>query len=227
MKRLMAVLISTILIAACQKSSSPEQPESIKPVRDIDGNGYDTIKIGTQIWLKQNLKTSHYRNGDPIPQVSDFPTWASLTTGAWCWYSNDSISYNATYGKLYNWYTVHDPRGIAPVGYHIPTNADWDILENFLGGLTGGGALKDTGTAFWLTPNTGATNSSRFTGLPGGYRDGSNGAFVFMRFLGGWWSSTDYDAFNAWYCNLDHISALVSRYTYVKKDGFSVRCIKD
>lgn len=227
MKTLIVILMPIFLLAACKKTASPEQLEPAKPVKDIDGNGYDTVRIGTQIWLKQNLKTSHFRNGDLLTEVSLDAAWTSLTTGAWCWYNNDSTTYNATYGKLYNWYTVNDPRGISPVGYHVPSNADWVVLENYLGGLTGGGSMKETGTTHWLTPNTGATNSSRFTGLPGGYRDGLNAAFVFMRFLGGWWSSTEAGVFDAWYCNLDNNSALVSRFSYRKKDGFSVRCVKD
>ena len=124
-----------------------------------------------QTWMLKNLDVDRYRNGDPIPKVTDPSIWTSLTTGAYCYYNNDSATYAATYGKLYNWYAVHDPRGLAPEGWHIPSDAEWATLETCLGGSSvAGGKMKETGTTHWTAPNTDATNSSGFAGLPGGFR---------------------------------------------------------
>jgi uncharacterized protein (TIGR02145 family) len=137
-------------------------------VTDIDGNIYHTVTIGTQVWMVENLKTTKYRNGDPIPNVTG-NAWAALTTGAYCWYNNDAATYKATYGALYNWYAVADSRNIAPTGWHVPTDAEWTTLTTFLGGESvAGGKLKETGTNHWTSPNTGATNETGFTALPGG-----------------------------------------------------------
>ena len=122
--------------------------------------------------MDKNLDVDRYRNGDPIPKVTDPTAWVALTTGAYCYYNNDSATYAATYGKLYNWYAVNDPRGLAPAGWHIPSDAEWATIETCLGGASvAGGEMKETGTIHWQSPNTGATNSSGFTGLPGGYRN--------------------------------------------------------
>src|SRR5262249_47959916 len=146
------------------------------------------------------------RNGDKIPQVKGKAAWESLTTGAWCWYNNDSAT-GAVYGKLYNWYAVNDPRGLAPAGWHVPSDAEWDTLATHLGS-NAGGKLKDTGTieagtGLWHAPNTGATNKTGFTGLPGGYRPNyGTGTFYYIGSYGYWWSSTEYDTDNAFYRNL-------------------------
>jgi len=135
-----------------------------------DGNVYQVVRIGNQCWMAENLRTTRYANGDAIPQVTGNSTWSSLSTGAWCWYDNDN-QYENPYGKLYNWHAVADSRNICPAGWHVPTDAEWDALANFLGGSNvAGGKMKATGTAHWNSPNTDATNSSGFTGLPGGYR---------------------------------------------------------
>ncbi len=124
-----------------------------------------SVTIGTQIWSTKNLDVARYRNGDPIPQVTNPTQWASTRTGAWCWYNNDSATYASTYGRLYNWYALNDPRGLAPQGWHVPTDEEWTILTDYLGGLSlSGGKMKST--TGWNAPNTGATNSSGFTGLP-------------------------------------------------------------
>jgi uncharacterized protein (TIGR02145 family) len=138
------------------------------------------VTIGTQVWTTQNLSVARYRNGDIIPQVTDQTQWAALTTGAWCWYNNDSATYAATYGRLYNWYAVNDARGLAPQGFHIPTDAEWNKLVKYLDAgadttcancnqstIAGGSMKRTTG---WNAPNIGASNSSGFAGLPGGYR---------------------------------------------------------
>ena len=196
-------------------------------VTDIDGNVYHTVQIGTQTWMVENLKVSHYRNGDPVPEVTDTTEWGTITTGAFCWYDNDSV-YDGTYGKMYNWFAVTDPRGIAPEGWHVPSDAEWTTLVNYLGGTnTAGGSMKETGTAHWNPPNTGATNASGFTALPGGYRYTDNGSFRKMGNDGDWWSTTAVDAAYAWFRNIYFDFPTCGRYYYNKQNGFSVRCVRD
>jgi uncharacterized protein (TIGR02145 family) len=186
-----------------------------------------TIVIGTQQWMEKNLDVMTYRNGDVIPQVTDAAAWAALTTGAWCWYSNSADS-GAIYGKLYNWYAVNDPRGLAPQGWHIPTDAEWTTLNNLLGGdAAAGGKMKTTGTTRWAAPNTNATNESGYTALPGGYRY-SDGSFSSVGFFGYWWSATENDSTFAWYRYLSYSSGSnLYRSDSRKIYGFSVRCLRD
>jgi len=191
-----------------------------------DEKTYTSLTIGTQQWMDRNLDVATYRNGDLIPYVTDPTTWAALTTGAWCYYNNDPIN-NGSYGKLYNWYAVNDPRGLAPVGWHVPTDIEFTTLITALGGESvAGGKMKVTGTTTWRSPNTGATNTSGWAGLPGGscYSDG---AFRTIGDTGFWWSSTTFGSDNAWYRNLDYISADASRNFSSKAFGFSVRCVRD
>src|SRR5436190_23369500 len=132
---------------------------------------YESVTICDQVWMIKNLDVSTYRNGDPIPEVTDPSQWAGLTTGAWCYYENNSAN-GTIYGKLYNWYAVNDPRGLAPLGWHVPSDEELTTLTSCLGGVfVAGGTMKETGTTHWLAPNTEATNSSGWTGLPGGYRN--------------------------------------------------------
>jgi uncharacterized protein (TIGR02145 family) len=206
-------------------------------VTDIDGNVYQTVTIGDQVWMMENLKVTHYRNGDPIPNVTDNGTWSGLTTGANCDYNND-VNNVATYGSLYNWYAVDDSRNIAPAGWHVPTDEEWKQLEMYLGmsqaeadgsgwrGTDEGGKLKETGTTHWPSPNTGATNESGFTALPGGYRY-SNGSFYGMGSYALFWSSTEISSGYAWNRNLDYSYSQVYRSSLDKHDGFSVRCVRD
>ena len=185
-----------------------------------------TIVIGTQQWMTKNLDVAFYRNGDPIPQVTDPTAWAALTTGAWCYYNNDPIQGNK-YGKLYNWYAVNDPRGLAPQGWHIPSDAEWTTLETTLGGsAVAGGKMKEPGTLNWLTPNTGADNSSGWAGLPGGGRSGG-GTFSNVVDYGLWWSSTEISATYAWYRGLLFSNGNLFRNDNTKQVGFSVRCLRD
>ena len=194
---------------------------------DIDGNVYKTITIGTQTWMAENLKTTKYRNGDLIPNVTDGTAWSALATGAYCWYNND-VANKATYGGLYNWFAVADTRNIAPTGWHVPTDAEWTTLTTFLGGESvAGGKLKEAGTSHWSSPNTGATNSSGFTALPGGYRLNNGGSFYDVGTNGNWWSSTAYGASNAWNRALNYYFAYAYRYYNNKQYGFSVRCVRD
>jgi uncharacterized protein (TIGR02145 family) len=182
------------------------------------------IVIGTQQWMTQNLDVTTYRNGDIIPQVTDPSAWAALTTGAWCYYNNDPAN-GAIYGKLYNWYAVNDPRGLAPAGWHVPTNAEWTTLSNFLGGTeVAGGKMKTTGTSRWLSPNEGATNESGFAGLPGGLR--YNASFTDVGYGGKWWSATGVTT-TAYSGALYYFASFIRNYDYDKTSGLSVRCVRD
>jgi len=183
--------------------------------------------ICDQDWMVKNLDVTTYRNGDIIPQVTDPTEFFFINSGAWCYYNNDPLN-GATYGKLYNWYAVNDPRGLAPAGWHIPTDAEWATLSNYLGGeFVAGGPMKETGTTHWLAPNTGATNSSGFTGLPGGWRNYGTGGFLNINDNGRWWSATVNTVTTAWDRELTNNSARLRRSSGSRQNGFYVRCIKD
>lgn len=184
---------------------------------------YQTVTIGSQIWMQKNLNVCKYRNGDDIPQVTDPNQWAYLTTGAWCYYVNNTEN-GPVYGKLYNWYAVNDPRGLAPAGYHVSNNTEWGILVTYLGGESAAGG-KMKATALWNIPNTDDTNSSGFSGLPGGFRNGA-GTFYYIGTNGYWWSSTEYSTALAWFHGLFSSEGLVGSYPS-KTNGFSVRCLRD
>ena len=198
-------------------------------VTDFDGNVYDTIHIGTQVWLKQNLNVTHYQNGDPIPNVPDSAQWYKLTSGAYCNYDNDANNSNV-YGRLYNWYAVNDPRSVAPFGWRVPTFEDWDTLQVFLDyDLVAGGKLKETGTSHWMFPNTGATNEYDFTALPGGQRADSiySGTFSEITQQGYWWSSSEIDTVYPWGVNISYNSEGMTNWgASSRKSGFSIRLIK-
>ena len=195
-------------------------------VTDIDGNTYQTIIINGQEWMAENLRTTKYANGDPIPNLTDDTQWSNLATGAWAHYNNDS-QYENPYGKLYNWYTVADPRNVCPTGWHVPTDSEYTLLTDYLGGEpVAGGKMKRTGTQYWISPNTDATNESSFSGLPCGGRN-SNGSFNGIGVNGYWWSSTENGTISAWFRYLDYSFGSVSRDTNGKRNGFSVRCINN
>ena len=194
----------------------------------FNGYTYTSIVLGNgQEWMAENLRTTTYANGDPIPNVTDDNQWEDLTTGAWAHYNNDS-QYENPYGKLYNWYTVDDPRNVCPTGWHVPTDAEWTVLSDYLGGsAVAGGKMKSTGTQYWSSPNTDATNESGFSGLPGGYRN-YNVAFYYVDSLGYWWSSTETNSTYAWNRHLDYYNGGVHRHhSNYKKFGYSVRCLRD
>ena len=206
-----------------------------------DGRTYDLVEIGGQCWFADNLATDQYRNGDPIPTGLSNTTWQNTTAGAYAIYNNDPAN-DVTYGKLYNWYTTVDSRGLCPTGWHVPTDCEWMYLEGSLGmsvtdqetagyrGTNEGGALKST--TGWTSPNIGATNSSGFTAFPGGFRDG-NGTYFNVGSYGGigiagyWWSSTEVDSSFAWYRDLGYDYSSVFRLNANKQTGFSVRCVRD
>ncbi len=201
-----------------------------------------SVTIGTQVWTDKNLDVTTYLDGTVIPQVTDATTWASLTTGAWCYYNNDPAN-GAIYGKLYNWYAVMGittaesatptsseiaaRKKLAPEGWHIPTDAEWTTLTTSLGGVTlAGGKMKSTGTSLWISPNSGATNESGFTGLPGGYRI-YGGPFNGVGYYGVWWSATQSNSTNALFHFLFYSFGDILSSNGNKRYGFSVRCLRD
>lgn len=209
-------------------------------ITDVDGNLYNMVTIGTQIWMKENLKTTKYRNGEQIPNITYDKEWSTLNTGAYCWFDNDATTNKATYGALYNWYAVSDSRKIAPTGWHVASDEEWKTLEIFIGmtieqanlvgwrGTDQGDKLKEAGASHWKNIISNATNSSGFTALPGNRRE-LNGVFSDLSpHVGGWWWTTMEDnSVNAWYHQLFSSYSKVGRDPADKKFGFSVRCVKD
>jgi uncharacterized protein (TIGR02145 family) len=198
----------------------------------------ESIKIGKQEWTKKNLSVRTYSDGTPIPEVSNPTQWKNLTTGAWCFYDNDPKN-GSVYGILYNWYAVagiYDVESLAnpalrkklaPSGWHIPSDAEWTHLIDCLGGeLVAGGKMKSIGTSLWGSPNIAATNESGFKGLPAGYRD-FRGIFGTIGGYGSWWSSSEDDETGAWGKSLNFVSRNALKTLGNKKEGYSVRCIKD
>jgi len=198
---------------------------NVPVINDADGNFYTTVTIGTQEWMSENLRTTKYSDGTAIPNVTDDTQWNSLSTGAWCSHNNSS-SNDVTYGKLYNWYAVNTSK-LCPTGWHVPTDAEWTVLTDYLtaNGHSGaeGNALK--ATSGWNSGGNG-TDDFGFLGLPGGHRN-YDGNFYGIGTDVGWWSSSQYDAFNAWYRFLYYGYTSFSSYDYYKKSGFSVRCLRD
>lgn len=207
------------------------------PVTDIDGNMYTTVVIGTQEWFAENLRTTRYNDGTPIPTGYSIPDWAGLTEPAYAVYPYTSIEgFNSeeevleAYGALYNWYAVNTKK-LCPEGWHVPTDAEWYVLTNYLGGISGGGKLKSTRTdpaphPRWNSANAGATDEYGFSALPGGYRS-FNGGFNYVGHTGFWWSNTDSGADNAYFRNIVYDSGNVNPRNTSKKHGMAVRCIRD
>ncbi len=194
-------------------------------VTDIDGNTYRTVRIGFQVWMAENLRTNHYADGTEIPKINNATSWQNANYGAWSWYDTTS-TYEQPYGKLYNWFAVVDGRNLCPIGWHEPSDQEWTLLTNFLGGeMVAGTKMKETGTAHWKYQYL-ATNESGFTGLPGGYRD-TDGTFYNDGYFGYWWSTTEYLPGSALTRDLDLDSAVAERYALDKSAGLSVRCLKD
>jgi uncharacterized protein (TIGR02145 family) len=190
------------------------------------GDNIDTVIIGAQEWTTKNLDVSNYRNGDIIPEVKDPNKWAKLTTGAWCYYNNQTKN-GAIYGKLYNWYAVNDTRGLAPEGFHIPSDDEWSTLTTYLGGESiAGGKMKVLNMSTWKMPNKNANNSSGFLSFPGGYRN-QEGTFYGIDEESDWWSSTEVSLELAWTRYLYYLFGTAFKFKYNKLDGISVRCIRD
>jgi uncharacterized protein (TIGR02145 family) len=214
MRFILLSMFAITSLVACTKTSTPTPQNAT------------TVSVCNQVWMTKNLDVSVYRNGDLIPQVTDSSQWVNLTTGAWCYYNNDPAN-GAIYGKLYNWYAVNDPRGLAPAGYHVSTDSEWSSLVTCLGGdSTAGGKIKEAGLMHWLSPNIAATNSSGITGLPAGCRD-FDGSFKYISSYAIWWSSTEDDTTYSWARDLYYNDGVILRFNDLKLLGFSVRCLKD
>jgi len=183
-----------------------------------------TVTIGAKHWTAENLSTDRYRNGDQIPQVMDPVEWGSLKTGAWCYYENRDEN-GVTYGKLYNWYAVSDPRGLAPEGWHVASDIEWQELVETLGGEKAAGT-KLKSKVLWKLPLVGADNSSGFTAIPSGYRS-SNGSFALLGTNSSFWTSTENNGYSAWYRDMYNTFSAVYRINSTKTQGFAVRCVKD
>lgn len=188
------------------------------------------VTICGEAWSTRNLDVVAYRNGDPIPQVTDPTAWAKLTTGAWCWYNNDSATYHR-YGRLYNWFAVNDPRGLAPQGWHVLTDMEWEAMETCLGEDSVGYRMRAAGQ--WPGPATSADNSSGFQGLPSGMRS-AEGTFSHADSSAVYWTAVEGSVNEAWcgrlihYENLNGVPAMVTGVGYMNKaDGYAVRCVKD
>jgi uncharacterized protein (TIGR02145 family) len=226
--KLLVFLITLSSFAGCKK-----EEQAATTITDADGNIYDLVTIGSQVWIGQNLKTTKYNDGSPIPVISDNSgtAWSSLTTGACCWYGNDESKYRETYGALYNWHAVNNGK-LCPSGWHVPTKDDWTNLTFALEGyLVAGGKLKEADTIHWAgappdsPPYPVASNESGFTALPGGSCSGS--IFSGIRNYGVWWSSSADNSENAWAFNLYSNSETTFENSFGVKYGFSVRCIRN
>lgn len=195
-------------------------------VTDIDGNTYNTVVIGAQEWMAENLKTTKYRNGSAIPGNLSDTAWGSTTVGAQADFNNN-VANTAIYGKLYNWYAVADTAGLCPVGWHVPSDSEWTTLSTYLGGdAIAGGVMKEVGLTHWSSPNTDANNSSGFSGLPSGSR-GYGGTYANISFYSFWWSSTQANSTSTWYRYLYYLNGNLHRGSDIKSYGFSVRCVRD
>jgi uncharacterized protein (TIGR02145 family) len=220
--------------------SSASNPLTAGTISDIDGNVYQTVKIDTQVWMAENLKTTKYNDGTSIAKITDNAAWAAATKGAYSDYNNIPAN-STTYGKLFNWYVVDNNaatkvasnggKNVCPTGWHVSSDAEWITLIRYVGPVEGGGLLKETGTSHWNTPNAGVTNETGFTALPGGsrqYNDGYNyGTYKGLGMNGFWWSSTEYSPASARYWSMSYLSTNIGRGGLNKKDGLSVRCIMD
>ncbi len=238
---MLSLLVAGLMISVITSCSKTDAVQTTT-IKDIDGNVYETVKIGTQTWIVENLKTTRYRNGDSIHNISDATSWANLTTGGYCNYNNETY-YGSKYGCLYNWYAVSDSRNLAPVGWHVSTDADWAILQDYLiangynydGSTTGNYIAKSlSATTDWSTNTSigsigndlSKNNKSGFTALPGGYRI-NNGSFANIGYHAFWWTTTESTPANAVYCYLHFSESTFTIYPAAKNWGRSVRCVKD
>lgn len=229
MKKLNLLFFLVLILAWSCSKDDDFSGDSGTFTDDRDGNKYKWVRIGDHIWMAENLKATKYRNGDNIGTTT--PATLSIsgeTTPKYQWAYDGNKSNVATYGRLYTWYAITDNRNVCPSGWHIPTDDEWITLINFLGGqIIAGGILKEAGTTHWKSPNTEAINERGFTALPGGYRY-CDGYFFSIGDYGHWWSSTEGLSTSCGFSyRLDYNNTNVTLYNAYKRDGFSVRCIKD
>ena len=210
-----------LFITSCGGSTTPTSVDEVETTAKSVAEG--EVAIGNQVWTSKNLDVAKYRNGDSIPEVKDKSAWKKLKTGAWCYYENKAEN-GTKYGKLYNWFAVNDPRGLAPNGYHIPSDAEWTTLTDYLGGDSIAGD-KMKSTSGWQNNGNG-TNSSGFNALPGGYLI-NDGDFDDVGAGGSWWSLSESDSDYPWSRTLFNNNSDVFRHHPPKQHGLSVRCIKD
>jgi uncharacterized protein (TIGR02145 family) len=237
---LLCILICIITVGCKKDTPQENNTPPGETLTDIDGNVYTTVQIGSQTWMKENLAVTHYRNGDPVLHIIDDTLWVTSDTGGYCSFNHDE-SYRKTYGRLYNWYAVMDKRMLSPAGWHIPTDEEWMQLEIFLGltqeqadsvdcfrGTTEGGKMKEPGTVYWRDPNSGATNSSGFSALPGGVR--FTDSFTYLTFYGFWWTASKTEFNQSIYRVLSNNEPGIGRNRYGPDNrslGLSIRCVKD
>jgi uncharacterized protein (TIGR02145 family) len=223
MKKNPTLFYAAVLIFITSINATTAQETST--IKDLDGNVYKIVKIGTQTWMAENLKTVKFNDGTPIPLITDKNLWSTSMKPAYCWYENDT-TYKNSYGALYNGFAVNSTK-LCPAGWHVSTDAEWKTLTDFLGGIKiAGGKMKETGNNNWKDGNSGATNESKFNALPGGTRF-SNGLFFTIKTAGYWWTFNGTNALNGWYWNIISSASTVNRYFHDSTNGFSVRCVKD
>jgi len=230
-KQMTTYVVMLLLFDGCEKE---EKADSIffnpsityGSMTDQDGNSYKTVNIGSQLWMAQNLRATRFNDYTKINHVKDSIAWNGLSSPAYCWYLNDNSSQQNIYGALYNWYAVNTGK-LCPTGWHVPTDPEWTALTTYLGGeIISAGKLKEAGITNWLDPNTGATNESGFTALPGGFR-AIDGTFNNIGSNGYWDSGTEYNASNRYGREMHNDGSDVIRGPYGKRRGLSVRCLKD
>lgn len=233
---LIAIVAILLFVPSCEKDDNATKPNTIinpdgktGTLTDIEGNIYKIVKIGNQWWMAENLRTTMYNDETSIPLVTDNTNWCYLASPAFCWYNNQATN-SRQYGALYNWYTINSSsnggKNICPTGWHIPSSTEWNTLITELGGENvAGGKLKETGITHWNSPNTGATNESGFTALPGGYRS-NNGIPYDLGNYSTFWTSTEFNEKGASKTILNYSTSVISD-SYDKRFGYSVRCIKD
>jgi uncharacterized protein (TIGR02145 family) len=218
---ILILAIFTLFYTGCKKDPKPPVP-----VTDIEGNSYKTIKIGDQLWMSENLRSTHFNDGADIPLTKDDDVWRKMTSAGYCWYSNDEATYKVPYGAIYNGFTVASGK-LCPAGWHVPVIEEWRALRDFLGDSTkAGGKIKESGTAHWLSPNKGGDNRTGFTALPAGIRY-FEGSFASVLSFSGMWSASEVSDEEQWYAALYYAEAGFITDHRNKKYGLSVRCLKD
>jgi len=228
--QMIGMTLVLLLLIGCGAPAATQVPPTATPVLPTAipaANEFKTVTIGTQQWMAENLNVGTFRNGEPIPEAKTKAEWEAAyknEAAAWCYYNNDPAN-GKKFGKLYNWYAVNDPRGLAPAGWHVPSDKEWTVLVSYLGGENVAGPKMKSSTE-WNGGGIG-NNSSGFTGLPGGERLYEDAGFYSSGDIGFWWSSTKNDKWNAWYRALHYSYTIAGRDNGGMNTGFSVRCVKN